>query len=501
MSKIYKAFDQRTIVSRSFFLFLSLLVFGISDVAAQDRSASASLSDTFAEVSRKVEPTVVSIDAKPRLGDVGIRGRDGQEIPEELLEMFRRQVPRQQAMAVGSGFIVDTAGYIITNAHVVENTTRINVKLHSGEEFPAKLIGSDEETDIAVLKIDAGRELPFVSFGDSNRIRVGDWVLALGSPFGLSRTVTAGIISNVQRETPLSSAFQRFIQTDAAINRGNSGGPLVNMAGEVIGVNSQIATSTGDSNGIGFALPAIEASKIYEQLKTNGKIRRGYLGVLLDTVKPEFAAVYDMKDERGAIVTDVRDPDGPAALAGLKAGDVIVSFDGTGVKSAQDLIAKVASIQPNRSVSLTYLRDEGTSLVRKNVALTLAERPPQRNARNDPSETPAAKPADDGKPFGLSLSPVTAELAAKFKLDQSIGLVVKEINPESFIADVKLSSGVDAIEVGDIIQRINRSNIKDAASFAATVRQLKAGDAVVLHIQTPVTSTRTQLKIVQFTIQ
>lgn len=499
MDSIFRSVSKNFNLS-AVFIFLLSFTFIIDNVSAQDTQTSVS-SDRFADVSSKVEPAVVSIDAKPRTRDVALRGRDDSEAPDEMLEMLRRQMPRQQAMSVGSGFIVDKAGFIITNAHVVENTTRITVKLSTGEEFAAKLIGSDEETDIAVLKIEAGRELPSIPFGNSAAMRVGDWVLALGSPFGLSRTVTAGIISNVQRETPLGSAFQKFIQTDASINRGNSGGPLVNMSGEVIGVNSQIATSSGDSNGIGFALPSSEAEKIYQQLRTDGKIRRGYLGVLLDTVKPEFAAVYDMKDERGAIVTDVRDANGPAALAGIKAGDVIVAVDGKPVHNAQDLIAKVAAVQPNRSISLTYLRDNGTDLVRKNISMTLAERPPQRDVPANNRKSGKDPQPDDTKPFGLTLEPLTPAVATTFKLDLNYGLIVKEINPESFIADVKLSSGVDAIEIGDIIQRMNRTPVRDAATFAAAVRKLKTGDAVVLHIQTPLTQNKTMLKIVQFTVQ
>ena len=205
----------------------------------------------------------------------------------------------------------------MTNFHVVDDSSKITVSLPSGEEYIAKIIGTDEETDLAVLKIEAGRDLPFIKFGNSDKARVGDWVLAIGSPFGLTKTVTAGIISQTNRETPSGNAFQRFIQTDAAINRGNSGGPLVNMKGEVIGVNSQIATSTGDYNGIGFALPSNEASNVYKQILQNGKVRRGYLGVLLDSVKTEFAKVYDLPEAKGAIITEVRKK-GAAARCRIK---------------------------------------------------------------------------------------------------------------------------------------------------------------------------------------
>ena len=253
------------------------------------------LSASFAEVAKRVESAVVNIDTKGKIPDAVAKDEkpEGNNL-EDLLDFLRRQ-QRRPSSAVGSGFIVDKTGYILTNAHVVEDSSRITVRLQSGEEFVAQIIGTDEETDVAVLKIEAGRELPTVKLADSDKARVGDWVLAIGSPFGLAQTVTAGIISQTQRETPYASVFQKFIQTDAAINRGNSGGPLVNMDGEVIGINSQIATSTGDYNGIGFALPSNEAAFVYRQILQNGKVRRGYLGVSLDSVKAEFAKVYGLE--------------------------------------------------------------------------------------------------------------------------------------------------------------------------------------------------------------
>jgi serine protease Do len=261
------------------------------------------LSASFAEVSKRVEAAVVNIDTKGKVpAEITLKG----EKPEagdsgDLLEMYRRMLPRRPAAAVGSGFIVDKTGYILTNAHVVDEASRIIVSLQSGEEYTARVVGTDGETDLAILKIDAGRDLPFIKLGNSDRAQVGDWVLAIGSPFGLAQTVTAGIISQTKRETPYGSQFQKFIQTDAAINRGNSGGPLVNMDGEVIGVNSQIATSTGDYNGIGFALPSNEAANVYRQIRDYGKVRRGYFGVSLDSVKTEFAKVYGLLKRRARL--------------------------------------------------------------------------------------------------------------------------------------------------------------------------------------------------------
>jgi serine protease Do len=457
-------FEQRVPVLRSlffsFFGFLLVSIFGTGSAAQTTEPAAllpsaSALSEAFAAAAKRVEPAVVSIDAKaPPSNETARRAPSGD--PDDILEFFRRQMPRSRPVsAVGSGFIVDRAGYVVTNAHVVDGAARINVRLDSGDEYQAELVGMDVETDIAVLKIDVGRDLPTVTFGDSDSIKVGEWVLAIGSPFGLNRTVTAGIISQVQRETPRGSPFQRFIQTDAAINRGNSGGPLVNLRGEVIGVNSQIATSTGDYNGIGFALPAAETARVYQHLRENGRVRRGYLGVLLDSVRPEYAKVYEMGDERGAIITDVRVNDGPAGAAGLKAGDIIVQFDGQPVTDAQDLIQKVAGASPDRSVNVVYLREVGNALQRGTVSLRLGERPlREETAQADPPRRLPLKTDSADKPFGL------------------------------------------------IIQRFNRVDVADAKAFAAMANKLKKGDPVVLHVLTPVAgSTATVRKIVQFTVQ
>lgn len=480
---------------------LSLVFVAISATAAiaqPDR-----LARSFAEITKKVEPAVVSIDAKSRLTQPVAKATPAPGTSDDVMEFLRRQMQQRPVHAVGSGFIVDKRGYIITNAHVIDDSSRITVKLDSGEEFVAQVIGADEETDLAVLKITAGRDLPVVKMGDSEKAEVGDWVLAIGSPFGLNKTVTAGIISTTQRETPYATAFQRFIQTDAAINRGNSGGPLVNLDGEVIGVNSQIATSTGDYNGIGFALPSREVGYVYDQLVKTGKVRRGYLGVLLESVKTEFASVYKLKDARGAIITEVRDKQGPAALAGLKTGDIITDFNGQPVLSAQDMIAKVAATMPDEAVTLGYLRETGDAMLAKSVSTKLGERPSNRFAGDD--EERRVLPVDgikDQKPFGLTLNELTGPLAEKYKLGSQVGVVVREINPASYIADIKNSVGADALGEGDLIQRINRVNVSTVKAFNDVAAKLQPGDAVVLHVlfYNPAQRT-TQLKIVQFTVR
>jgi len=462
------------------------------------------LSASFAEVAKIVESSVVNIDTKGKVPEVTARGETPAPDSDDILD-FLRQMPRRPSSSVGSGFIVDKSGYILTNAHVVEDSSRITVRLVSGEEYVAKVIGVDEETDVAVLKIEAGKDLPFVRLGDSEKARVGDWVLAIGSPFGLARTVTAGIVSQTKRETPYASAFQKFIQTDAAINRGNSGGPLVNMDGEVIGINSQIATSTGDYNGIGFALPANEAAYVYREILQNGKVRRGFMGVSLDSVKAEYAKVYGLTNPNGAIVMNVSEPQSAAAKAGLKVGDVITEFNGQKVQNAQDLIAKVASTKPEESVNLVFMREAGASMERKTTIIKLGERPSNNQTGNSDDtrrKLPLGGAKEELKPFGLTLVELTPALAAASKLEGQKGLVVKEINPASFIADVKMSNGSDALDEEDVIQRINRVTVTDLKTFNDVTKNLKTGDPVVMHV---IGSSRMgripQLKIVQFTVQ
>ena len=472
---------------------------------AASASSPEKLSASFAEVARRVGSAVVSIDTKGKTPDVTTRGESTPGDSDDIMDFFRRQMPRRPSYSVGSGFFVDKSGHILTNFHVVEDAAKITVKTDSGEELTAKVVGVDEETDLAVLKVDTDREMPYVKLADSDQARVGDWVLAIGSPFGLNRSVTAGIISQTNRETPSTSVFQRFIQTDAAINRGNSGGPLVNMNGDVIGINSQIATSTGDYNGVGFALPANEAAYVFDQIVKSGKVRRGYLGVGLETVKAEFASVYGLKEPKGAIVVELKDSKSAAAIAGLKVGDVIVEFNGQKIDGAPDLIAKVSSAPPENAVNVAYLRENGTGLDRRNTVIRLGERPLRSSKAGEESsrtKLPLDKTKEEVKPFGLTLVDLTTTLASAHKLEGQKGVLVKEINPESFIADVKLSNGVEALGEGDLIQRMNRIAVTDVKTFSEAVGKLKKGDAVVLHVLSyDVRSRGLQLKVVQFTVQ
>lgn len=473
--------------------------------------APEALSASFAEIARRVEPAVVNIETMTAVAETADKDDADKDDPasnNSLLDMFRRQA-RRPTRGVGSGFIVSPKGYILTNEHVIEGATRITVGLQSGEKFRGKIIGIDEETDVAVIKIETSQDLPTVTLGDSNSAEVGDWVLAMGSPFGLDQTVTAGIISKKERETPYFTSFQRFLQTDAAINRGNSGGPLVNMRGEVIGVNSQIATSTGDYNGIGFALPANEANFVYRQIVSQGKVRRGFLGITLDSVKDEFAKVYGLPEAKGAIVMDVTQTrDGqltPAAKAGMQSNDIIVEFNGQPVASAQDLIQKVASSPVGQSVALTYLRDVDGKLVKHTANIVLGERPPPQVISTTEDAGGKKKESDtkgSGPQLGITLAEITQQLVAEKHLTGVRGLYVKNVDPNGLAADVRVAGGRQALSEGDVITRINRIPVTTLADFQRVLNALKPGDPIVLNVSTyRRESDRVEQRIVQFTYQ
>ncbi len=473
--------------------------------------APEALSASFAEIARRVEPAVVNIETTQVQAEVSEKDVDKEDqSTNPLLDMFR---PRRRAPShgVGSGFIVSPNGHILTNYHVIEDAARIIVGLQSGEKYRGKVVGFDSETDVAVIKIEASKDLPTVTLGDSNAAQVGDWVLAMGSPFGLDQTVTAGIISKKERESPFFTPFQRFLQTDAAINRGNSGGPLVNMRGEVIGMNSQIATSTGDYNGIGFALPANETNFVYKQLVAQGKVKRGYLGITLDSVHDEFAKVYGLSETRGAIITSVTEKENgevtPASKVGLQASDIIVEFEGAAVVNAQDLIQRVASTPVGQQVSLSFLRDMNGKLEKKTVSVVLAERPilsaRESVAPAKPAPPKTGDPRGNTLRLGVTLAELTPQLLAERRLTGVQGLFVKDIDPNGLVAELRVPpAGRQPLDEGDVINRINRTPVTSLADFQRVLSGLKAGDPIVLNVTRvdPRTSRQIPL-IVQFTYQ
>ncbi|GGY30971.1 DegQ family serine endoprotease [Pseudoduganella albidiflava] len=452
---------------------------GLASVhAAPATGAVAGLPD-FADMVDKVGPAVVNIRTTERL-----RMRTpGMTDEDEMQEFFRRffggQVPtprregqqprgrQQQAPAerevqrgVGSGFIISADGYVLTNAHVVAGADEVYVTLTDKREFKAKVLGADAGTDVAVLKIDGSR-LPVLTMGDSNKIRVGEWVVAIGSPFNLENTVTAGIISAKARDT---GEYLPLIQSDVAVNPGNSGGPLINMRGEVIGINSQIATLSGAYNGISFAIPIDEAMRVADQLKKSGKVTRGRIGVQIGEVTRDVAESLGLKDARGAEVSMVEEG-GPAAKAGLKPGDIVTKFNGKDIERSSDLRRLVGNTAPNTRATITVWR-QGKAV---DLPVTVAELESEQSkgARGERS-----KPSGEGASNALGLK--VSDLSAAERKELGVPGGVK----------VDASEGVAAgagIQPDDVLLQLNNSPITDAKQFAALVSKLDPKrNAVVL---------------------
>ena len=397
-----------------------------------DRRASAAppeLNSSFTEVASAIEPAVVNISTvtKPSDNQPGATGQDEDSTREGRAPSGREMPKSGTKRGNGSGVIIDPSGYILTNNHVIEGADRIRVKLDDGTDLRAQLVGADRETDLAVIKIEPPRKLQAVRIGDSEKMRVGDWVLAIGAPFGFEQTVTAGIISSTNRDSNdlyHRVGFQFFLQTDAAINRGNSGGPLINLAGEVIGINTAIATSTGDYNGICFALPSSEALLVYRQLVRDGRVTRGFLGALTERVTPQIAKIFGLPVPNGAIVSNVSEKmevdgavvESPAARAGLKARDVIIEFNGDRIRDDGDLVRKVAVTPVGTSAPLRIYR-AGKEL---NLTVTIGRRPGRISPETDRARRDAADPSVSadrrGSTLGIRIESITPQIARQKEL-------------------------------------------------------------------------------------
>lgn len=360
-----------------------------------------------------------------------------------------------QQKSLGSGFVVDREGYIITNNHVVENADEIKVKLSNGKEFDAKVVGRDPKTDIALIKINGSSDLQPLKMGDSDALKVGNWVVAVGSPFGLEQTVTAGIISAKGR-TIGAGPYDNFIQTDASINPGNSGGPLINTNGEVIGINTAIIAS---GQGIGFAIPVNMAKEVMPQLKDKGKVTRGWIGVGIQEVTPELAKSFSLKEKKGAIVSQVF-KDGPADKAGIQQGDVIVEFDKKEIAESKDLPRIVAAIPVGKSVTVKFSRNG--SIVTKDLKV----------GEMDEKTTETAK-APSGKRLGIAVQNITPEIARSLSLKDIQGVVITQVEPGSAAANVD-------IRQGDVIREVNRKPVKDANDLARSVEDTQGGNMLLL---------------------
>ncbi len=417
----------------------------------QNLTAALDLSSAFRNVAEVMRPSVVSITTRsaPRMR---------RNLPAGFEEFFGGQIPQggSQKTGEGSGVIVRSDGYILTNNHVVAGADELIVELTDGRTEVGRIIGTDPKTDLAVVKIDS-TGLKAVPFGDSDQIRVGDWVLAIGSPFGLDQTVTAGIISGKNRDQNIiddGEGFEDFLQTDAAINPGNSGGPLVNLRGELVGINTAIVSRSGASAGIGFAIPVSLAEPVLNSIIQTGKVHRGFLGAAFDDVNPENIADYDLKVNSGALIQSVLEGQ-PAALAGLQPGDVVTAFDGRPCKGSASLRNYVANRPPGTTVAMDI--DRGGRKAKIRVSL---------------KEMTAELMAKFTSIFGIELVPVTPESMQKYGLNNlRSGLIVVNIRDDSVLAD--------SLEVGDVIERVGREPLNKVEQFRTFVAYAQRTEQVL----------------------
>jgi serine protease Do len=390
-------------------------------------------------------------------------GPFGGEDFEEFFRRFFGTPPQNQPRSLGSGFLISDDGHIITNNHVVSEAAKITVRLSDKEEYEAKVIGTDEKTDLALIKINAKHTLSQLPLGKSGDLQVGDWVIAIGNPFGLEQTVTAGIVSAKGRVIN-AGPYDDFIQTDASINPGNSGGPLLNLKGEVVGINTAIFSSGGGNIGIGFAIPIDQARVIVEQLKAKGKVTRGWLGVSIQSVTPELAKSFGLKEPIGALVAEVT-KDGPADKAGVHRGDVITTFNGTTVKDSHELPALVARTPVGEKAEVVVLRNGKE----QSISVKLGELTDQQ----------AKAEGDEGSEsnWGLSVANLNSEMARRFQFDRNQkGVVVVDVDPDSPAASSN-------IQPGDLIEEVNRQPVSSVEEFEKAIAAAKDKDTLLLLVR------------------
>ncbi len=424
---------------------------------------------SLTDLAEHVSPSVVNIRTVKTIKGGGPvfrhfqRNPFGQEDPfKDFFDKFfgEEQQGEHKQRSLGSGFILNGEGYIVTNNHVIEDADEIKIKLKNGDEYDAEIVGRDPNTDLALLQVKNPKNFQALSIGDSETLKVGEWVMAIGSPFGLEQTVTAGIVSAKGRVIG-SGPYDDFIQTDASINPGNSGGPLVNMLGEVVGINTAIVAS---GQGIGFAIPINLAKNIVEQLKATGEVTRGWLGVAIQDISPEMAEYYGLQSREGVLVAKVFEGD-PADKAGIKAQDIILSVNGKKIENSRALTAYIADLEVGQSAEIKVLRNGEE----KTVTVAISKREDEKLASGSPFKK------EEAGELGIQVSNITPEIAERFNLADAGGVVVSELESGG--------KGEEAgVQRGDIIREINHAPIKNADEFRKTVKSVQEGETINLFI-------------------
>jgi len=439
---------------------------------AHAATAAGAVATSFADIAERLNPAVVNIEATMR-GTATTRRRYDSSLPGSP-DLYERRTPGQERevprRGAGTGFVIDPAGYILTNHHVIADSTRISVRLTDGRTLRAERIGSDPDTDIALIKVDTQRPLPSATLGDSDTLRVGEWVLAIGNPLAYEHTVTVGVVSFIGRKL-FDSSLDRYIQTDAAINFGNSGGPLINARGEVIGINAAISSR---ASNIGFAVPINQATAILPQLRQTGHVSRGFIGVTPKNVDPDLQRSLALRTPAGALVQDVS-AGSPAARAGLRTYDVIVAVDGQAITASDDLIQMIASRKPGTTAMLHIVRD-GRAMT---LPVKLAERPPRENDVAPADDQPLPRYPGQPSPLGLTVRNIDAELKQHLDLPAgSEGVVVSRVDPSGPAFDAE-------IERGHVLLEINRRPVRSAEDYRRLMADVRSGDVLTLYVFRP----------------
>ena len=485
--------SMRLVGKGGLFLTALMLIFFVSSPSARaldffggDKAAGATQATptaalpSFAGVAKTAGPAVVHIRVEK-----AIKGMDMMQGFDDMFNnpfferffgpQFRpdRQPKRQKKFTQqgqGSGFIIDKEGHILTNYHVVENTDSIRVILADKREFKAKVVGNDRQTDVALIKIDGAGDLPVLPLGDSDKLQVGEWAIAIGNPFGLEQTVTVGVISAKGRNQVGINDYESFIQTDAAINPGNSGGPLLNINGEAIGINSAIFSRSGGYMGIGFAIPINMVKEIEKQLLAGGKVTRGWLGVAIQNVDDKLAQAFGLPKAGGVLVSDVQSGT-PAAKAGLRQGDVIIKLNGVELANMADLRNRVAMLTPGSKADMTLIRDGKE----QNLGVTIGKQP-ENFGQNDENAQGDEESGNAGGQYGLELQDLTPDLAERFGYDEGQGVLVGGVDDGS-------PAELAGLKVGQLIEEINRKPVKNVDEAMAALKKTTAQKRVLLKVR------------------